>query len=382
MPNPTPAASVQGVSLRCTRLDADGNLMSGPYDSFTTSAFIRVSFTPEYEDGEEITEKSADGSQCVSFKADDTLKRMNFEVAICNPDPELTSLLSGGLLLSGPDGNSNEVSKGWAAPMVGESPAGNGVAIEVWSRAILNGKPVPGTPYFHWVFPEAKMRQSGDRVIENGLMATTFEGTGTGNINFRNGPDGTWLWPAAADRPYMYAYSSWAPQGLNGFYTWENGSTPSPDTFVTAPGVNTPKSNDPYPYRDDLASDQILSTRDFLPDDTGTLLYPASADDGTVRNIPPTDDSLIQNPVTYKQRVTPVSVDEGAALPANAMITASDAINAAKLYDLGYVPASLDAWAAGESFTVGPTFKFYWDGNSWEPGEAPAPAPFGSDLDF
>ena len=49
------AASIQGVSIRITRLDSAGNLMGGAGDSYTTSAFMRISFTPEYEEGDEIT---------------------------------------------------------------------------------------------------------------------------------------------------------------------------------------------------------------------------------------------------------------------------------------------------------------------------------------
>ena len=210
------AASVAGVSLRITRLDAEGNLLNGPTDSYLTSAFIRVSFTPEYEEGDEITEKAADGTVCVSFKAPDTLKRVNMEIAVCDPDPELSALMSGGLILSGLSGG-NEVTKGWASAQVGEDPSGNGVAVEVWSKAIDNGKEVG---YFHWVFPYVKTRLTGDRVIENGLLATTFEGFGLGNIMFRNGPDGSWAWPAATDRPYLYARSKDAPVGLRGFYTY------------------------------------------------------------------------------------------------------------------------------------------------------------------
>ena len=51
------AASVQGVAIRVTRLDASGNLLTEPGDSYTTSAFLRASFTPEYEEGDEIVEK-------------------------------------------------------------------------------------------------------------------------------------------------------------------------------------------------------------------------------------------------------------------------------------------------------------------------------------
>lgn len=219
------AASVQGVAIRVTRLDASGNLLTQPGDSYTTSAFLRVSFTPEYEEGDEITEKSADGTVCVSYKAPDTLKRITMELAICEPDPELTALLSGGLLLRknfGTLGTPDRKSVGWSAPAVGDDPAGNGVAIECWSFAVKDGKRASTLPYFYWVFPYVKLRQSGDRVIENGLLANTFEGYGLGNSLFGAGPDGRWEFPISTERPYSYARNSYSPTGLKGFYTWFN----------------------------------------------------------------------------------------------------------------------------------------------------------------
>jgi hypothetical protein len=216
------AASIQGVSIRVTRLDAAGNLLNGAGDSYTTSAFMRVSFTPEYEEGDEITEKNANGVVCVTYKSPDTLKRITMELAICEPDPELSNLISGGLLLR-KDVNGVSKSIGWAAPGVGDDPAGFGVAIEAWSHAIRDGKKATTLPYFHWVFPYAKLRQSGDRVIENGMLATTFEGYGLGNPNFASGPDQRWEFPVAAERPYSYARADWAPVGLKGFYTWDSG---------------------------------------------------------------------------------------------------------------------------------------------------------------
>ena len=217
------AASIQGVSIRVTRLDAAGNLLNTPGDSYTTSAFIRVSFTPEYEEGDEITEKAADGTVCVVYKSPDTLKRITMELAICEPDPELTQLLSGGLLLRknlGTFATPNRKSIGWSSPAVGDDPAANGVALEVWSHAIKDGKKSSTLPYFHWVFPYVKIRQSGDRVIENGLLANTFEGYGLGNTLFGSGADERWEFPVATERPYSYARATWAPTGRNGFYRW------------------------------------------------------------------------------------------------------------------------------------------------------------------
>lgn len=217
------AASIQGVSIRVTRLDASGNLLNNPGDSYTTSAFMRLSFTPEYEEGDEIVEKSANGVICVSYKAPDTLKRVTLEVAICEPDPELTNLMSGGLLLRknlGSFAAPDRKSIGWAAPAVGDDPAGNGVAIECWSFAVKDGKRAATLPYFHWVFPFCRLRQSGDRVIENGMMASTFEGYALGNEAFGDGLDDRWEYPVATERPYAYARASWAPTGRKGFYEW------------------------------------------------------------------------------------------------------------------------------------------------------------------
>lgn len=309
------AASVQGAAIRVTRLSSSGALLTGDLDSYTTSAFIRMSFTPEYEDGEEITEKAANGTVCVSYKAPDVLKRVTMELAICEPDPELTALLAGGVLLSrdqstssalavdsasitsgvctvllastaglavgdnvtitgltpGTSGTLNGVQRienltadtsftfsttatgavstssptvtkredtsvGWAAPLIGDDPAGNGVAIECWSHAVAAGKRTSSNPYFHWIFPYARLRQSGDRVIENGLLANTFEGYGIGNSLFSVGPDGRWEFPDVTDRPYAYARGTYSPSTsqLKGFYTW-NASTGAATAVTNLP---------------------------------------------------------------------------------------------------------------------------------------------------
>jgi hypothetical protein len=223
------AASVQGVAIRVTRLNESGGLVTA--ESYSSKSFIRVSFTPEYEEGDEITEKNADGTICVTFKAPDTLKRVTMEVAVCDPDPILSQMLSGGLLLAG-DVDGDVSPMGWASAQVGEDPSGNGVAVEVWSRAIVDGKPANPNPYFHWVFPYVKTRLSGDRVIENGLLANTYEGFGVGNDEFGEGPDtaGTatpntqWRWPDVTDRPYMYARTDGFPDKDRGMWDWSTGT--------------------------------------------------------------------------------------------------------------------------------------------------------------
>lgn len=83
------ASSIAGAAIRVTRLKADGTLATGESASYIMESFISVSFTPEYEEGDEFVQKDANGRVCVTYKAPDTLKRVTLEVAICNPDSTL-----------------------------------------------------------------------------------------------------------------------------------------------------------------------------------------------------------------------------------------------------------------------------------------------------
>lgn len=203
------ASSVTGSHLRVTRLDKDGTFLTGVHNSFTTKSFISVSFTPEYEDGDEFTQKNAGGTTCIDVKAPDTLRRVNLSVAVCNPDPVVASVIAGGQLLV-PEAGGAPV--GWAAPKAGEDPVPDGVAIEVWSNVYLDGKPDPVTPYIHWIFPYAKMRESGERVVQNDILATEFEGWSVGNRGFGSGPaEPVWPFIDATESPYSYAFVDSVP---------------------------------------------------------------------------------------------------------------------------------------------------------------------------
>lgn len=206
------ASSVAGMAIRLTRLQASGALVTGPSASYVTKKFVSLGFTPEYETGDEFTTKAADGSVCVTWKAPDTLKRVTLSIALCDPDPEFTEMIAGGTLLS-----SGGSSVGYKAPLVGVDATPNGVAIEVWSIANVNGRQAATNPYWHWVFPYAQMHQAGERAIQNDLLATSFEGWGVGNVGFGDGPAAP-LWPFAADAPVAYARTTSIPGG-SGYQT-------------------------------------------------------------------------------------------------------------------------------------------------------------------
>lgn len=213
------ASSITATHLRVTRLGPDGKFLTGEKSSYVTKSFISVSFSPEYEDGDEFTQKNAAGAVCATYKAPDTLKRVNLSIAICNPDPEFSNLVAGGTLLG--DG------KGWAAPKVGEEATPDGIAIEVWSRAIQDGKIDPTSPTWHWVFPYAQIRESGERVLQNDQLATEFEGWGVGNLGFGTGPAAPmWPHPKDTDSPYGYTQSTGLPVG-EGYASASNNYQPA-----------------------------------------------------------------------------------------------------------------------------------------------------------
>lgn len=203
------ASSVGGLAIRLTRLDASGNLMTGPSASYVTKKFVSLGYTPEYEDGEEFTTKAADGSVCASWKTPRTLKRVTLSIALCDPDPEFSEMIAGGTLLS-----AGGKSVGWKMPLVGVDATPNGVAIEVWSFANVGGRATGATPYWHYVFPYAQMQLSGERAIQNDMMATSFEGWAVGNVGFGDGPAApNWSTSYVTDAPAQMARSATIPVG-------------------------------------------------------------------------------------------------------------------------------------------------------------------------
>lgn len=258
------AASVRGVALRATRLTADGSPQAGGAngcDSYMTGGYISFTFTPAYSEGDEIETKNAAGEVCVYFKMPDTLKNVTFSLEICDPDPVLTQMLVGGDILTAAY-NSNLAppglgvgdlaAVGYAAEAIGVEATPFGVSLEIWAQAVVGGKAANTAPYWHYVFPYVNFRLDGDRVVENGALATVFAGTGGGNAAFGTGPnlDTTgivpspsatawdWAFPSYADRPYMYSRSVDAPVGLRGCFV----NLGIPVTAVTAgiPATLTP----------------------------------------------------------------------------------------------------------------------------------------------
>jgi len=441
------AASIQGVALRVAALGALGKPLSRYSDDelrkefstptatvdeldqirersvYVTRSFIRCSFTPEFEEGDEITEKNAYGEVCVTFKSPDTLKRVNLELAVCEPDPIFTRLLGGGDLIfdCGPGSNPNDL-VGYMSVEVGKEPNPNGVSVEVWSSAIVDGKRSGNNPYFHWVFPFASMRIGGDRVIENGLLANTFEGFGTGNkswekptVGYLDGcgptiegypppPDTPALemdpsaWPYTMEirnRCYSYArvpnYPE-IPDDKSGFVNPRNGIPYATAGYYGDAAYATAQTRVTDPLDLSVSTFQDPTTHKAVPtpDEQGyTSIVELRADKnygdarlaGTTRYVP--GQYVMMNGrkyhwdgTTWQQGAAPglTSVTGGTpgsfspagqAPPADLTTLKADAV----IGDAGTSKPG-NAWTTGQYVVLGDKSQAHWDGNAWVVGKA------------
>jgi len=261
------AASVQGEVIRVTPLNVDGSI-DDTKPILTTTGFISASFNTEFEDGDEISEKAANGKICIQYKADDSLKGITFNLSLCSPDPEASALIAGGQVILDSGG---EV-VGYSSPAVGDV-VGNPVAVEIWSKAIINGKPASGDPYWHWVFPYVRVRYDGDREFTNGALANEFSGTGVGNealaedgLNPDNPTDDYVTYRTALINPFSYVRTNTLAGTGWSTPTWPGGGIgPSSGVDATGatagtPGTWTPANADPPLNLADLQTSAITAT--------------------------------------------------------------------------------------------------------------------------
>ena len=241
------AASVQGDAIRITPLNIDGTINSSK-PILTTDGFISASFGTEFEDGDEISEKAANGRVCIQYKADDSMTGITFNLSLCSPDPEASALLAGGDVIIDEDGDV----VGYSSPAVGDL-VGNPVAIEIWSKAIINGKPASGDPYWHWVFPYVRVRYEGDREFTNGALTNEFSGTGVGNdglvddgLNPANVGDDFVTYRGALANPFSYVRAAalptlgWSTDGWDGGGIGPDGTVVEPTGLATSATAGSP----------------------------------------------------------------------------------------------------------------------------------------------
>lgn len=177
------------TALRVARLDVAGAPAPGPENGYVTDAVIKLELKPQKKNGKEIEKENGHGNICMSVKRPDTIVRYNVSLEICDPDPELTELLSGGFVIrdttSGP-------TKGYRAPRLNTIPVPFGVSLEGWADAVDGfGGPIPETPFMRYALPRVYLT-GGDFSLDADAVGNVFEGYAIENASWGNGPFNDW----------------------------------------------------------------------------------------------------------------------------------------------------------------------------------------------
>lgn len=206
------AGSVFATGMRVTKLAANGAPVTGADAAYVTDNLVKLDYTVEYRDGTEVERLNGANRACLYYSAPPTVKRLVVDsLELCYPDPELETLLGGGDVLV----NDTDEAIGYAAPEVGSDPVPNGVSIELWSSAVADDGVDPDLPYLWWVFPREYLKPSG-RSISAEPMAAAFEGQGSQNASWGNGPFNDW--DHESGRVYQWVRTAAMPDlSANGF---------------------------------------------------------------------------------------------------------------------------------------------------------------------
>lgn len=208
MANFDEAGSLQVCRLRVAALDVDGVPLPGAGNLYVSKALVRLGWDPEIRAGDDFEQVSGCGEVCVSYQDCDQLKRLNTEMEICTPDPELVELLVGGSTIT-----SGGATIGYAYPDTGVAPCPNGVSVEAWSKAIVDDELAATYPYWRWVFPRTKWRLAAGE-LANAVKTTSLVGRASQNGNWYNGPANDW--PYESGKVLQYARDDDMPAITNG----------------------------------------------------------------------------------------------------------------------------------------------------------------------
>lgn len=95
----------KGRRIRVTRLDACGRPIYGDDSQVVSKGFVRVGYTANTTETEEINLPNASGERCVYEAAVTSLVGYGIEIEFCNVDPELLSILTGQSVVLAADGS-------------------------------------------------------------------------------------------------------------------------------------------------------------------------------------------------------------------------------------------------------------------------------------
>lgn len=177
--------------MRVVRLDSCGIPVTGSGSMVVvTKGFVQVAAEPQYEDGEEFFERTADGTPCVNQKDDPVLKRFQLTIDFCEVNTTMFAFMASARELT--SGGAGVTGSGFA---FGEGQPTNRYSLEVWQRVAGSGAcDASGAQrYIYNAFPNVGASKIGSYTIENGrstfqVMSETQGASTTAVTGWLNGP--------------------------------------------------------------------------------------------------------------------------------------------------------------------------------------------------
>lgn len=204
-------APIKGTHMRIVKLDTCGNPVTGAASMVVVSkGFTQVQMEPQYEDGEEFFERTADGSVCVNQKDPATLKRMQLTIQVCEVNVTAMSYALSVRELT--TGGATTTGHGFA---VSEGQPLNRFSFEVWQQVAGSGAcDASGLQrYIYNAWPNVGNSQLQSYTIENGRSTLSFVAETAGaSVLWTDGPGtGTsWLPTGIANNALTTDHWLWA----------------------------------------------------------------------------------------------------------------------------------------------------------------------------
>lgn len=183
--------------MRIVRLDSCGLPVTGTGSLVVvTKGFVQVQNEPQYEDGEEFFERTADGTVCVNQKDDPVLKRFQLTMDFCEVNSTALAFMTSARELTA----SAAGVTGFGFAFAEGSPS-NRYSLEVWQKVAGSGAcDASGAQrYIYNAWPNLGATKLGSYTIENGrstfqVISESQAGSTTATVGWLNGPGSSTSW--------------------------------------------------------------------------------------------------------------------------------------------------------------------------------------------
>lgn len=165
-------AAAQGTVLRVVKLDACGAPVTGASSAVViTEGYISINPEPQYEDGDQIRTKKANGKLCINVQGPNQYVNSNVTINLCVLDPDASVIIFGSRLILASAVTGTGAAYGYNNPEAHFS-------LETWQPLSGPGRCDPATGaqrYVYWAWPHVWNAKVGTFSIENGPLELVAE---------------------------------------------------------------------------------------------------------------------------------------------------------------------------------------------------------------